>query len=179
MEKELLRKKLDENLEDMPWTYTILVGEGVVKLNNIEAESLGEEEFLENLKEEGSECVIDGRGSLTYKIMRLDGKLHLSLFRDESNVVGDRKEIKEREALRIFRETKQSRESGGLENLLGLFRGGRRPPKELVPNDISLKFDRIKNIALEEDEKFDTLEMDGEGFKVELREDGGCSVLFL
>lgn len=169
---------MDENLKDMPWTYTLGAEEKVVQFSNVEAESVDEEEFLEGLKEEGSKQTIEGKGKLTYNIARLDGKLQLSLFLDEDKRVEDRKEIEEQEALRIFRESKESRGSGGLSDLFNLFRG-KKLPKELVTNNITVEFDRIENIALREDNRYNSLEISGEGLRIELKEDGGCSIQFL
>lgn len=177
MKKETLRKVLDEKLEGMSWSYTFEAGEKVVLFRNVETESRTEKQFLDSLKAEGSERMIDGSGEVSTKIERLDGKLRLTLFHGD-NVVEEGEEIKEREALRIFRESKKESNSRGLGGLFDFFRGGNEPSKELVPNSISVEFDRIEDLELKDDGDIDSLELIGTGFKIEFREDGGCSIRF-
>ncbi|KXB06188.1 hypothetical protein AKJ52_02460 [candidate division MSBL1 archaeon SCGC-AAA382C18] len=180
MKREQLRKNLSKKLKNLPWGYTLGTEEETIQFSNVKTESLDEKEFLKSLDEEGSEQIIEGTGELTYKFARVDGKLQLSLSLDEDKVVKDGEEVEEKEALRIFRESKKGKESRGLGDLFNFFkRGSDEPPKEFVPNEISVECDRIANIALKDNDGFKSLEITGEGFKLELRGDGGCSILFL
>lgn len=179
METEKLSEKLNENLKDMIWSYSLDSKGEVVRFRNMETDSVDEEQFLESLEEEGSERTIKGEGDLFYKFVRKDGKIQLNLFHGDKRV-GEKTEIEDQEALRLFRENKQSSEHGVFENLFSLFKiGEQKQSKEIVPNNISIKFDRIENIKSREGNVLNSVEIKGNNFTIELREDGGCSISFI
>lgn len=179
METRQFSEKLNENLKDMVWSYNLDSKGEVVRFRNMETDSIDEEQFLESLEEEGSERTIKGEGDLFYKFVRKEGKIQLSLVRGDKRV-GKKTEVEDQEALRLFRENKQGSKQGVLENLSSLFKiDGQKQSKELVPNNISIKVERIENIKSREGNTLDSVEIKGNNFTVELREDGGCSISFI
>lgn len=176
MKEEKVRKELNEKLGNMPWNFNFLMEDEAFQLKNVKTETAVEEDFLEDLKEEGSKKIFRGSGEISYMITRTHGNLKLSIADDEGEPVEEPKEITERIALRVFRESKK--ESTPLSDLLNIFKREEEPPKELVPNQVIVKYKLVERIEFEGAKGTESLKIFGNGFLIELRSDGGCKLKF-
>lgn len=170
MKKEELKRELNSKLKEMPWTYTLRNKEKTVEFANVRTKSRTEEGFLKNLKEKGAKQVIRGRGKISYKVARVDDKLWLSPIDNKGKPVGEPKEISEQTALEVFRESERETRTLG-----SLFAPIQRH-KKVVPNHVVVDYGLIKNINLNEAEKTKLVKVVGEGFRIELIDDGGCAL---
>lgn len=178
MELESVKEELDKYLREFYWTYIIDEGSSV-RFNNVRVESLEERRFIRSLKQDGSEYVFKGRGDLDYRVAREDGKLWLSGFANDK-MVGDRREIGEGEAVRVFRNRKEGGMLGGVVDMIEVIGGqSREIQKELAPNELRVRIDEIRDIGMKYDEEVEFLQINGERFTIELSRDGGCRIKFL
>lgn len=174
MDKKTLRKELEGKMEDMPWTYRFVKEGGTVNFTNVRTGSMDEKKFLERLREEGAEEIIEGSDDIHYRIARSNEKLWLSLIDENMKDAGDANEITEQNALAVFREAKNERESPG--GLFSIFMGkSEEPRKEMVPNHLKIKYKLIESIDMESERRNKLVKIIGKGFKIGLREDGGVA----
>lgn len=176
MEKEDVRSKLNEMLGDIPWSFTSLPGDKAFQLKNIKTETKVEEDLLNGLKEEGSKKIFRGKGEVSYLITRTQGNLKLSIADDKGEPIVEPKEITERMALKAFRDSRK--DSGPFSGLLDVFKRGNESTKELVPNQVTVQYKLVEGIELEKLKGTKSLKIFGNGFRIELRPDGGCKIDF-
>ncbi len=165
LDKENLDRKLAEYLKKMPWTYSFHESEGTVNFSNVATKTNTEEQFLESMKEDGAKQVFAGRGQFSYAISRARGKLFLGLVDKSGKAVEGPKEIDERTALEVFRESEKKMRSLG--SLIGLGK------QRVAPNHVVLDYRSISRVDLRTVDKGRLVEIAGKGFRVELRHDGG------
>ncbi|MDW8022902.1 MAG: hypothetical protein RMJ15_04080 [Nitrososphaerota archaeon] len=171
MDKKKIIERLDGFLTDIPWRYKILEGAKSVEFTNVEIRSNIEKEFLQGLDEEGSGVVLS-TGQFSYVINRKNGKLFASLADNNGRIVEELGEVTEKEVLEVWREQSKKRDS--LTGILNLFR--REEKREPVSNILKIRYELIESITREEEckSKRKSVVVLGEGFRVELRWDGGC-----
>lgn len=172
MRKKELEKKLESKIGDISWTYTFRSEEKTIEFVNVKVESADEEDFLRSLKEDGVKQTVEGGREVSSLISRCNGNLWLRLI-DKGKPIGEPKEITEKDALRIFRESKKP--SGGI---FSIFKERKEHPKELVPNRLMIKYEAIEKVDLKSTEKTKLLNIVGKRFHIELRSDGGCRLNF-
>lgn len=176
MQRDQVRKILEEDLEDLLWRYKFLDEGEIVEFTNVEIGSPEEELFLDDLDADGAERLVEGSGRVSYLFSRSDGKLYICLSDSEGKKLDEEKEVSEKEALRVFGNSGKKEE--GFEGLLDIFKG-RKEKKGPVSNNIRILTDSINDIKLESPEKskYELLRVDCEEYLIVLRENGGCRLI--
>ncbi len=173
MKKVDLTRELDYKIKNIAWTYEFF-NENLIEFTNIKIENKDEQDFLDKLKKEGSELIIDNHGDFSTSIVRLEDKLLLGIIDKNSNLKTERKEISEKKALKIFRESKKDPSS--LSEIFKIFGKNEPEHKEFVPNRFLIEFDFIKNIDLKNTGNLNILDIHCKNYHFKLREDGGLQI---
>lgn len=168
MQKEKLRKELENSLKNTPWTYIFSNNERLIEISNIKTESEDERKFLEDLKKEDFERVINTGGDVSYLIKRSENKLWINLTNKNGKVKMDKKEIDEKDALNIFKESKK--EPRSLSNIFSFFSSKtEKRPKEFAKNKLKIKYKTVESIKSEKN----SVAIIGKNYVFKLRGDGG------
>ncbi len=177
MKKVNLERELENKLKEVSWTYSFNMENKSITFHNMKIEDSEEKKFLDDLKKEDSEKIIESNSDISYLISRSNGTLWISLLDKNRNVQTEERKINEKDVLEVFRESKK--EPRTLSDVFNIFpKEQNYHKKEFIPNSLKIKYESINNIEVGniKNRKFVSIYCGIYHFR--LREDGGLKVNF-